>query len=467
MAIVQNGTNKYIDHPIIVDAAGSTPFATVAAGITAAVGLGVTTTTVFIKAGTYTENLTLVNGINLEGEDPYTTIIDGVHTVPAAGQIQISNLKLAQTTPATNLFIEGGAGTCAIDIIDCIFYIDSGMAFNLVASTGPISVKNCQDISTANSIIDNTTGLSALTILNSYIGTGAVAAAIAGTTIVENSTMSCPLDIQKTSASQIHHSTINAKVTTIDTATVQIDHTNIYSGAVAALDIGVGTVVTASNIVIDSTVAGGNSVIGLGSITLAEVTFVNALGITTTTQDYTTRAVSGSLQLDTTTCVGALYGAAGVVTSTAAMTNGQVLVGSTGVAPALATITAGAGIAVTNGAGSISVASTAPFTWAQVGADGALVVNQGSIDTKAGLLTMSLPAASAVGDTMILQGYGAGGWTITQGAGQQILVGNTNTTLGAGGTLSSTDKGDSVSMVCTTANLEWRVFGMVGNLTVV
>lgn len=467
MAKVQIGTNKYIDHPIIVDAAGSTPFTTVAAGITAAVGLGVSTTTVFIKAGTYTENLTLVNGINLEGEDLYTTIIDGRHTVPAAGQIQISNLKLAQTTPATNLFVEGGAGTCAIDIIDCIFNINSGIAFNLVTSTGPISVKNCQDISAANSVIDNTTGLSTLTILNSYIGTGAVAAAIAGTTVIDNSTFSCPLNIQKTSATQMHHSTVNAKITMIDTATLQIDHSNIYSGAVAALDIGAGTTVTASNLVIDSTVAGSNSVIGAGTVTLSEVTFVNAAGITTTTQDYTTRVVSGSLQLDKVTCVGALYGATGVVTSTAAMTDGQVLVGSTGNPPVLATITAGAGIAVTNGAGSISIASTAPFDWVQVNADGALVVNQGTIDTKAGLLTMSLPAASAVGDTMILQGYGAGGWIITQAANQQILIGNTNTTLGAGGSLASSDKGDSVSMVCTTANLEWRVFAMIGNLTVV
>jgi hypothetical protein len=66
-----------------------------------------------------------------------------------------------------------------------------------------------------------------------------------------------------------------------------------------------------------------------------------------------------------------------------------------------------------------------------------------------------------------IQGYGAGGFLLTQGAGQQILIAGTNTTLGAAGTLASSDKGDGVSLVCTTANLEWRAFGVVGNLTVV
>ena len=87
--------------------------------------------------------------------------------------------------------------------------------------------------------------------------------------------------------------------------------------------------------------------------------------------------------------------------------------------------------------------------------------------TKAGLLTVSLPATSAIGDVIILQGYGAGGWKITQAANQQVLFGNKNTTLGASGYLASTDKGDSVSLVCTNTNLEWRLFGAVGNVTTI
>jgi len=148
-------------------------------------------------------------------------------------------------------------------------------------------------------------------------------------------------------------------------------------------------------------------------------------------------------------------------------TDGQVIIATTAGNPAWAALTAGDGVSVTNAAGSVTLASTAPFTWAQVGADAALTVNQGTVNSKVALLTMSLPAASAVNTVIKLVGLGAGGWTITQGANQQILVGDTNTTLGAGGTLSSTDAGDCLSMICTTTDLVWRVFNMVGNLTVV
>jgi len=53
---------------------------------------------------------------------------------------------------------------------------------------------------------------------------------------------------------------------------------------------------------------------------------------------------------------------AGVPTWLGPMTNGQMVIGSTGATPVLAALTAGAGITVTNGAGSISIAATAATT---------------------------------------------------------------------------------------------------------
>lgn len=478
MAIVQNGTNKYIDHPIIVDAAGSTPFATVASGITAAVGLGLAApTTVFIKSGTYTEDLTLVNGINLQGENEHTVIIDGAHTVPAAGTFKASHIKFAQTTPATNVFVEGGAGTCAIDIEHCIFYIDSGIAFNLVASTGPIAIDNCSDISPANSIIDNTTGASALTIKNSVLGSGAVAAAIGGATTIISSHLHCSLDFQGTATSYVRNCSVTSdgvntpQISTNDTTTVYISDSTINSGTAATLNVvDAGSTVYVCNCGLISTVAGGNLVIGAGTVQFDEATFWTAKGITVATPTYDSRVVTGSLQLDPTTTVGALYGAAGVVTSTAAMTDGQVLIGSTGVAPALGTLTAGGGINITNGAGTITVASTGSAIWTAMDADATLAVNTARINTKAAaLLTATLPATAAVGTTIILQGsaVGANGWKIAQNAGQNIQVGNTSTTIGAGGSIASTDDNDSISLVCTVADTTWNAFAVVGNLTIV
>jgi hypothetical protein len=54
----------------------------------------------------------------------------------------------------------------------------------------------------------------------------------------------------------------------------------------------------------------------------------------------------------------AYFSAPTTIGSTAAPTNGQVLIGSTGKAPVLGTLTAGANISITNSAGSVTIAST-------------------------------------------------------------------------------------------------------------
>jgi hypothetical protein len=53
-----------------------------------------------------------------------------------------------------------------------------------------------------------------------------------------------------------------------------------------------------------------------------------------------------------------LVSSAGSITELPALTNGQILIGSTGLAPVAATITAGSGITVTNAAGSITIAAS-------------------------------------------------------------------------------------------------------------
>lgn len=66
--------------------------------------------------------------------------------------------------------------------------------------------------------------------------------------------------------------------------------------------------------------------------------------------------VTTSLTVDTLTPNSALYvGAAGLVSSTAALTDGQILIGDTGSVPVAGTITGGTGITVTNGAGTITI----------------------------------------------------------------------------------------------------------------
>ncbi len=82
------------------------------------------------------------------------------------------------------------------------------------------------------------------------------------------------------------------------------------------------------------------------------------------------------------------------------------------------------------------------------------------------LTTIALPAVSAVGDTMEVVGNGAGGWKISQAAGQ-IIHHLTDTTAGVGGSVASSSRYDTITLRCCVANLEWNVMTYKGTLVVV
>lgn len=160
-------------------------------------------------------------------------------------------------------------------------------------------------------------------------------------------------------------------------------------------------------------------------------------------------------------------GTAAISTATA-LTDGQLLIGSTGNAPAAATLTAGSGISIATGAGSITINATGQTAWNDVtGTTQTIAVNNGYAANNAGLVTFTLPAAAALGDVFEIYAKGAGGWTIAQNAGQSIQLGNVTTTAGAGGSLSSSDVGDYVLVRCVTANTGFAVMGSMGNITYV
>ena len=107
------------------------------------------------------------------------------------------------------------------------------------------------------------------------------------------------------------------------------------------------------------------------------------------------------------------------------------------------------------------------MNWSLISANQTLAVANGYICSGGGTLSLALPATSAFGDIIEVVLSGSTGFTITQGAGQQISLGNTSTTAGVGGSLSSTQQGDSIRIVCKTANLTWLILSGMGNPTIV
>ena len=97
-----------------------------------------------------------------------------------------------------------------------------------------------------------------------------------------------------------------------------------------------------------------------------------------------------------------------------------------------------------------------------------MVPDNGYVANKAGLLTFTLPTTAAVGTVLRVTGMNTdSGWLIEQAANQIIHFSGLSTTTGAGGSIASTLKRDSVELVCVVADLEWNCVSMTGNITIV
>lgn len=163
---------------------------------------------------------------------------------------------------------------------------------------------------------------------------------------------------------------------------------------------------------------------------------------------------------------GLLVGAGtAAITQLADATNGQLPIGSTGADPVLATITAGTGISVANGAGTITIsASGSGFTWTDVtGGSATLAAENGYIADSGSLTTFTMPTNNSFGDTIKIVGKGSGGWKIVYSLLQNIIMGSSASTLTTGN-IASTNANDCVELVCTTASITAPIFTVVSSI---
>lgn len=107
------------------------------------------------------------------------------------------------------------------------------------------------------------------------------------------------------------------------------------------------------------------------------------------------------------------------------------------------------------------------LTWVTVtGTTQAMAVNTGYITNNAALVTLTLPATSAVGDRVAVRGLGAGGWKIAQATGQQIHTETLSTASGTGGYLASNHRYDSVDVRALVATTTYEVEAYQGEVIV-
>jgi hypothetical protein len=183
-------------------------------------------------------------------------------------------------------------------------------------------------------------------------------------------------------------------------------------------------------------------------------TFADTYAASTLLYSNGTNTVTG---LPTANSASLVTNSSGVPVWSSTMTNGQLIIGSTGSTPTAATLTAGTGVSITNAAASITITATGGgLAWSTIaGTTQAAAVNNGYVAGNAAQTTVTLPATAAVGDIVGVEGLGAAGWILAANTGQTIKIGSSTTS--SAGSLTSAAASDNVYVTCIVANTTWRV----------
>ena len=491
----------------IVDLNGHGDFTTITAAVAAAAVSG---GAVFVMPGTYTESFTLPAKVSLSAyisaPNVFGTsvgaIVDGTVTISQAGECGIFGISLTNSGAAPALAITGAAtGIATID--NCFIEGGTVAAINSSNHNYMVLFTNCLVLAPISDVISSTASKLNFTscIFPNVGGTGAVIlngsnasgqfnlCQLGGPATVSNGgkisiTNSQGKELTLTDASQgdIEYSffqSAGTAITLTGTARADMLQTVINAGATPAISIGAGTTfsIDQGNVSVNGA---GFAIAGTGNFAYGLIEFTNGNtsidpGLTTTlnvvrpfaTADIALNAIRGLSRYDSSQFT--VDNTAFVQLNGSAVASTYVEdAGSATPAAGVLNIVGGAGITTSGAGNTVTITNTgAGITWHIVAVNTVGLANNGYITNSAGNIQVSLPTPGALGEQFeILRNVGGGSWTITQAAGQQIFVANTSTTLGAGGSITSTDPGDSIHLICQAPNI-WLADSIVGNLTVV
>ena len=273
----------------IVDAAGQGDFTTIAAALTAAVS----GQTIFIRPGTYTENPTLVAGVDLvsfsgEGQTP-NVIIKGNCTFSTAGTVTISGIQL-QTNSANCVTVSGSAASI-LNLVGCFINCTNNSGISLSSSGGPqINLYQCNgSLGTTGISYFVASGNGTMFFYNGqYINTASNVTASTTSTpsiYMYNVDFWQPITTSSFGSVGLHGSQINTgssgiggvtnttALTLAGSGTSYSTNSTFGSGSASCISIGTGTKLTLSNCIVDST--NTNAITGAGTLITYGTVFTN------------------------------------------------------------------------------------------------------------------------------------------------------------------------------------------------
>jgi len=427
------GIAYYSLTPYIVGADVHSQYTTIASAIAAASGAG--GGNVYIKPGTYTENLTLQPNVNLIGFGDSVTIV-GKTTYTGIGTVFITGVIL-QTNSDFLLSVTGNSAS-VVRLNYCFLNATNNNAIQHTSSSASsiIWFDNCQGtlgLNTLTWFVSTATGTIVFSNCNlrNEIASNIQSSVSIATIQIRNSYMPIPLLTSSTGGYIIENCDISTDVSSAVNLTVRgtgicsLFNCSLGAGNNPCIDIGSGTTVNCYSCQLKST--NTNAIAGSGTLNYGDLTFISS---SKQFQNTLTVALAGATPSNATS--GFVWTSTGVNTTPTWQ------------------------------------ASSGGFIWSDVtGSTQTIVAGNGYLADRGGGVAFTLPASATIGDAFRIVGV-QGSWTLAQAAGQQIKFGSTATTVGITGSLASTNAGDCIECVATntSASTIWRVMSSVGNITV-
>lgn len=308
--------NNYGTAKLIVGTSGHANYLTIASALTAATSGD----TIFILPGTYTENLTLVAGVNLTafGCDASLNgtghvIISGNCTFSGTGSVTISGIQL-QTNSAAALTVSGSSAS-VVNLNNCYlnFTNATGISYSSSSSSSRININNCfGDLGTTGIAFHSMSSTGTLYYyFCQFFNTGASTTASsnsAGMARLERTVFHSPFSTSSTGVffskwSFIDTSTQNATcLSTVGTAISLSFYSGYYSGSASTINIDSGTSFWSSHDTVWSTHA-TTAITGTGGIQYQCLSFTGSCKTINTT----TQGDSGTIQGSKNTAPSAGY----------------------------------------------------------------------------------------------------------------------------------------------------------------
>jgi|SRR5271156_441833 hypothetical protein len=471
--------NYSVANGFIVDKLGNGDFTTIGAALTAAVSGD----TIFIRPGTYTENPTLVAGVNLTAFDADAltpnVIINGTCTLTGAGTVSISGISL-QTNSAFCLAVTGSSNSI-VNLTSCNINClnNTGISFTSSGATAGINLTNCTGniATTGITLFSNSASSGKLSLSFCALNNTGASTTASATSGVETDFNSCSIKFPLSTSSaakiqatycNINTSSINTtSITTAGTGVSTLSYCDVIAGSASALSIGSGTVIEifeSSRIESSNT----NAITGAGQINYGLIVYTGASSTNNvTTQDpFPTQpatTASAWVLLQTQTASSSANIAFTSTNITTKYKNYAVLINN--VLPATNEVGFQMNVSTNNGSSYLNTGYNANSTFASTGG-----VGQGNSTTTA-ILTNTATGGNALSSTA------GGGWNgtvflqnITTGSGYPSYSFQAGTYLGTGamfsqnggGTLPTTSVINNIQFIMTSGNIASGTFSLYG-----